>query len=88
MDYKKISKDIRRKILSMIYQSQGAHIGSSLSCVEILTILYFKILSINPQKPLERNRDRFILSKGHAAAALFAVLSQRGFFEEKILDDY
>ena len=88
MDYTKIAKDIRKKILKMMYESQTAHLGSCLSCVELLTILYFKILKINPKHPLSENRDRFILSKGHGAAALYATLSQRGFFPEKILDTY
>ncbi len=88
MNYSQISKEIRKKVLKMIYQSKSAHIGSSLSCVDILTILYFKILKINPQNPLADNRDRFILSKGHAAAALYAVLAEKGFFSEKLLESY
>jgi len=88
MDYLQISKEIRKKILKMNYLSQGTHIGSSLSVVDILTILYFKILKINPNNPLEENRDRFILSKGHAAASLYAALAQKGFFPDKILDSY
>jgi len=88
MDYTKISKDIRKKILKMMYESQTSHIGSCLSCVEILTILYFRILKIDPKNPLTEKRDRFILSKGHGAAALYATLGQRGFFPEKILDTY
>ena len=80
MDYSQIAKEVRKKILRMAFHSQGTHIGSSLSCTDILTVLYFKILKITPKEPLEENRDRFILSKGHAAAALYAILSQRGFF--------
>lgn len=88
MDYSQISKEIRKKILKMIYQSKGAHIGSSLSCADILTVLYFDILKIDSQKPLAEERDRFVLSKGHAAAALYVVLSQRGFFPEEKLNSY
>jgi transketolase len=88
MDYHQISKEIRKKVLKMIYDSQTAHLGSCLSCVDILTVLYFKILSIDPKKPTAKDRDRFLLSKGHAAAALYATLTQRGFFSEKILDNY
>ena len=84
MDYKKISKEIRKKILKMMFDSQTAHIGSCLSCVEILTYLYFKVL----RNQLKENRDRFVLSKGHAAAALYATLAQKGFFSAKILDGY
>lgn len=88
MDYSQISKQSRKKILKMIFDSQSSHIGSALSCVDILTVLYFKILSIDPKNPLAENRDRFILSKGHAASALYATLAQRQFFPEKILDTY
>ena len=87
-DYRQISKEIRKKILKMMFEAQGTHIGSCLSCVEILTVLYFKILRISPKKPWAEDRDRFILSKGHAAAALYATLAQRGFAPEKILDSY
>ncbi len=88
MDYSQISKEIRKKILKMNYVAQGTHIGSSLSIADILGFLYFKILKIDPKNPLAENRDRFILSKGHAAAALYATLAQRGFFPERILDSY
>jgi transketolase len=72
----------------MIFISQAPHIGSALSCVDILTVLYFKIMRIDPHNALMRNRDRFILSKGHAASVLYATLAQKGFFSEKILDTY
>ena len=88
MTTKEIAKEIRRKILKMNFDAKGSHIGSSLSCVEILTALYFKVLKINPQKPRSDGRDRFVLSKGHAAAALYAVLAQRGFFPENVLAGY
>src|SRR3989339_80508 len=88
MDYNSISKNIRKKILKMKYESQEGHIGSALSCVDILNVLYFKILKIDPKDPLNEDRDRLVFSKGHAAAALYAVLSEKEFFEEKILDAY
>lgn len=88
IDYKKISKNIRKKILKMIFNSQTSHIGSSLSIVDILTVLYFKILSIDPKNPWSENRDRFILSKGHACASLYVTLALRGFFSEEILNTY
>lgn len=87
-NYQKIAKEIRKKILKMIFISQASHIGSALSCVEILVVLYFKVMKINPNNPSAENRDRFILSKGHAASALYATLAQRGFFPQKILDTY
>lgn len=87
-DYNKVAKDIRKKILKMITNSQTSHIGAAFSCVDILTVLYFKILKIDPSDPWHPNRDRFILSKGHAVSALYATLSERGFFPRKILDEY
>lgn len=88
MDYSQLAKDVRLKVLKMIHQAKEAHIGSSLSCIEILIALYYNILSINPEDPSSEDRDRFVLSKGHAVAALYAVLSQRGFFSEKDLQQY
>ena len=88
INYKKISSDIRKKILKMKLLSQGSHIGSAFSCVDILTVLYFKILRIDPKKPKDPDRDRFILSKGHGASAVYATLVERGFASEKILDTY
>jgi len=83
-----ISREIREKILIMHAKSNESHLGSSLSIVDILTVLYFQILNINPIDPYEENRDRFILSKGHAASALYTVLAKRGFFEEELLDSF
>jgi transketolase len=83
-----ISREIREKILIMHAKSNESHLGSALSIVDILTVLYFKILKIDPSNPYEENRDRFILSKGHAASALYVVLAKRGFFEEKLLDSF
>lgn len=84
----KIARSIRLQVLEMIMRSKSAHIGSSLSAVEILASLYFGIMKINPRNSNDANRDRFILSKGHAASALYATLAVRGFFSEKILDTY
>ena len=88
MDYPQISREIRKKVLKMMFDSQTAHLGGCLSCVDILNVLYFKILKIDPQDPLAEDRDRFLLSKGHGAAALYAALAQRGFFSEEILNGY
>jgi len=72
----------------MAFDSQEGHVGSALSCADALTVLYFGILNIDPKNPLSGNRDRFVLSKGHAVSALYAVLAERGFFEKKCLDGY
>ncbi|MBI5401676.1 transketolase [Candidatus Wolfebacteria bacterium] len=85
---KDIAKRIRLQILKMIFKSKTAHIGGSFSSIEILTVLYFKIMRINPKKPFWEDRDRFILSKGHIAAGLYAVLAERGFFNKKMLVNY
>ena len=72
--------DIRRDIIEMIYVAGSGHPGGSLSAVEILTALYFQVMRIRPEEPDWLERDRFILSKGHAAPAIYAVLAERGFF--------
>jgi transketolase len=87
-EYKNIAKHIRRTILNMIYRTKSPHIGSSLSMVEILVALYFRVLSIDPEKPNDPNRDRFVLSKGHGCPALYATLTQRGFFSKDVLDRF
>ncbi|MSU54601.1 MAG: transketolase [Candidatus Staskawiczbacteria bacterium] len=86
--YLAIAKEIRRGILLQHFLSKESHVGSALSCADILTVLYFGILRINPKKPLDKNRDRFILSKGHAVSALYATLAQKGFFPKKLLASF
>jgi len=83
-----ICKSIRKDILTISYNAHIGHIGSALSVVEILVALYFKTLKTDPEDPLNENRDRFILSKGHAAAALFSVLYRKGYFPEKVLNTF
>lgn len=85
---KELSKEIRREVLAMVYQSKSGHLGCSLSIVDILLTLYFKVLHINPKKPSLEIRDRFLLSKGHACSALYAVLANRGFFPKSLLKTY
>ena len=72
----------------MIFKSKSSHIGSSLSIVEILVTLYFNILKIDQKKLNESNNDRFILSKAHGSAALYAVLAERDFFPLNYLEKY
>ena len=86
--YRKISTKIREYILKMLYQGQSAHAGSNLSAVDLLTVLYFNILNINPKDPEWEDRDRFILSKGHAAAVMWAILAEKGFFSRERLNTY
>jgi transketolase len=79
---------VRRDILTISYNAQMGHVGSAFSVVEILVALYFGVMKINPKDPLGEDRDRFILSKGHAASALYSVLSKKGFFSEKVLHSF
>jgi len=80
-----IAKKIRINSLKMANSGGGSHIGSSLSIADILAVLYSHILKVNPKKPKLANRDRFILSKGHSGAAVYAVLSEMGFFSQSKL---
>jgi transketolase len=83
----KLAAKLRYTVVKMSYRAQAAHLASSLSCIDILTVLYEKILKINPKKK-DYKRDRFILSKGHAAGALYATLAHRGFFNKNKLYSY
>ncbi|GAB6149432.1 MULTISPECIES: transketolase [Clostridium] len=80
LELKQIAKQIRKDIVQMLTESGSGHPGGSLSIVEILTALYFKEMNINPEDPTNQDRDRFVLSKGHAAPVLYSALARRGFF--------
>ncbi|OFI07507.1 transketolase 1 [Clostridium acetireducens DSM 10703] len=80
-ELKKVAKQIREDIVKMIAEANSGHPGGSLSGVDILTTLYFKKMNINPDKPKDLNRDRFVLSKGHAAPLLYSILARKGFFD-------
>ena len=80
-----IASIIRREIVTMIHGAKSGHPGGSLSAVEILTALYFDEMNIDPTNPKMEDRDRFVLSKGHAAPVLYATLAERGFFDKKEL---
>lgn len=85
-ELKKQAKEIRKLIISMIGNLGVGHIGGSLSIVEILTILYYKYMNIDPKNPDKPDRDRLVLSKGHAGPALYATLASKGFFPIEWLD--
>lgn len=90
-EIKEVCKKLRREIISMIHNAKSGHPGGSLSTVEILTVLYTKCMKIYPdceKNPNYVNRDRFVLSKGHASAALYAILAHCGFFPESELMGY
>lgn len=81
------SLQYRRMILQMIRHAQAGHIGGSLSCIDILNVLYNSVLNVSPQTFASLDRDRFIQSKGHSVEALYAVLADRGFFDPEDLDN-
>ena len=83
-----IAKELRLTIIDVMSWSGGAHVGGSLSIVEILTLLYFKYLNIDPNRPQWEDRDRFILSKGHTAAGYIPALAKRGYFPENTLKTF
>lgn len=87
-DLELLSRQIRFKLVQMSNAAGTPHLGSSMSCVDILVAAYWKVLRLDPAKPDDPNRDRFILSKGHAATALYATLAARGFFDSALLDRY
>ncbi len=85
---KLIAAKIRQQVIRMSHHAQAPHLGSSLSCVDILVAAYWNILRIDPTDPFTPSRDRFILSKGHAAMSLYAVLAERGFFSSTLLSSF
>lgn len=82
------ANQLRLDALKMIFERTAGHPGGSLSCAEIISTLYFHYLKINPEVPTWENRDRFILSKGHASAMLYAALARRGFFKVEELQTW
>jgi transketolase len=87
-DLQKTASIARSRIILNSHKTGTPHLGSCLSCVDILVALYFSKLNINSKDPKSPTRDRFILSKGHGAAALFQILAMKGFYSEKLLKDY
>ncbi len=88
---KKLANTIRQDILKMIHNAKSGHPGGALSCVDILVVLYKKILNVPldwDKSPDYKNRDRFILSKGHASTALYATLAHLGYFPKSLLSGF
>ena len=82
-EIQKISKELRKDIIEMIYRAKSGHPGGSLSIADILAVLYWKEMNIDPKNPKMENRDRLVLSKGHAAPALYAALIEKGFLGDE-----
>ena len=76
------AKEIRKSIVSMITEAKSGHPGGSLSATDILTALYFSEMNVDPANPKMEGRDRFVLSKGHAAPAIYATLAEKGYFSK------
>ncbi len=80
-ELKSMARKIRMGIVESVYSGESGHPGGSLSIADIMTVLYFNEMNINPENPKDENRDRLVLSKGHCAPALYSALANRGFFE-------
>ena len=81
VELERMAAQMRKDILYMIYEAQAGHPGGSLSAADIVTALYFRIMRIDPANPQWEDRDRFILSKGHACPVWYAALANRGYYE-------
>ena len=89
MDFlKKKAAQIRMDLLQMIYEGKTGHTGSSLSCTDILTTLYYGVMKLDPGNPKWEERDRFILSKGHAVEGYYCILADKGFFPKEELKTF
>jgi transketolase len=81
-------RTLRRNVIDTLWHAQAGHPGGSLSAVEILAALFFKVMRVNHADPLWEQRDRFVLSKGHASTAYYVTLQERGFFPYEVLATY
>ena len=85
LQLKKTANNVRLGIIESVYNAACGHPGGSLSIADVLTYLYFVEMKVDPKNPKDANRDRFVLSKGHTAPALYSVLAERGFFPKEEL---
>ncbi|PIT99217.1 MAG: transketolase [Bdellovibrionales bacterium CG10_big_fil_rev_8_21_14_0_10_45_34] len=79
-ELEKVAHEARKWIIKMIFEAKSGHPGSSLSCIDIITELFFNDMNVDPKNPLKEDRDRFVISKGHGVPALYAALGLRGYF--------
>ena len=84
-ELEKIANNIRIGIIEAVHSAKSGHPGGSLSCADILTVLYFNQMNIDENKPQDKGRDRLVLSKGHCAPALYSTLAEKGFFDKELL---
>ena len=85
LELKKKANDVRKGIVTAVHAAKSGHPGGSLSAADIFTYLYFEEMNIDPKKPKNPDRDRFVLSKGHTAPGLYSVMALRGYFDAKEL---
>jgi len=85
---KRKAAELRGEVIGMSHKAGSAHLASCLSCIDVLTAAYWHVLNIDPANPTDEARDRFILSKGHAAMAIYATLAHRGYFSRELLETY
>ncbi|MEE9265337.1 MAG: 1-deoxy-D-xylulose-5-phosphate synthase N-terminal domain-containing protein, partial [Gammaproteobacteria bacterium] len=83
-----LARSLRARVIENSHRTGTPHLGSCLSCVDILIAAYYDVLRVNPARSRDPDRDRFILSKGHAAPALFYVLAMKGFYPQTSLETY
>lgn len=83
-----IANDIRIEIIEQVYNANSGHPGGSLSCADILAVLYFNQMNIDSENPNAKGRDKFVLSKGHCAPALYATLARKGYFDKELLKGF
>jgi transketolase len=87
-ELRRLAADMRMRTIATSSRTGTPHLGSCLSCIDLLVFLYWRVLRIDPLRPRDPARDRFILSKGHGAPALFQVLAERGFYPRSALADF
>ena len=85
VELSKIANEVRKGVIKSTHAAKSGHPGGSLSVADIITYLYFEEMNVNPQNPQWADRDRFVLSKGHVAPALYATLAEKGFFPKEDL---
>ncbi len=85
-DLKLQAEKSRHRLIEIIYSANAGHTGGDLSCLNMMTALYFDIMNITPQQPKMAERDRFVMSKGHCVEALYVTLEARGFIKKKLVD--
>lgn len=88
MHSQELANICRKDVVRMTTRGKSSHVASCLSCIDILAILYSKILNVDPKSPEKKGRDIFIMSKGHAGAALYSILARVGFFDKELLDTH